>query len=130
MQVLSKRIMGAVIAYCMSFVLGLCVQAQEPQDNWALMFWPFDAKSSYTHGFHSNFYVRGSCILIPHRPEYDELSETLTITAWVRLNECWKITGGDGISSIIGECRRRIENDNGYEEIEFRWAITIRNETQ
>ncbi len=44
-------------------------------------------------------------------------------------DECWEISGGDGISSITGECRRRIETDNGYEEIEFRWAITIRNES-
>jgi hypothetical protein len=42
-------------------------------------------------------------------------------------DECWEISGGDGISSITGDCRRRIENDNGYEDIEFRWSITIRN---
>jgi len=45
-------------------------------------------------------------------------------------DECWKIQGGDGISSITGECRRRINNDNGYEEMEFRWSITIRNESK
>ena len=42
-------------------------------------------------------------------------------------DECWEISGGDGISSITGECRRRIDRDNGYEEIEFKWTITIRN---
>ncbi|MCP4566195.1 MAG: hypothetical protein GY841_01305 [FCB group bacterium] len=44
-------------------------------------------------------------------------------------DECWEISGGDGISSISGECQRRIDRDNGYEEIEFRWSITIQNES-
>ena len=45
-------------------------------------------------------------------------------------DECWEISGGDGVSSITGECRRRIDRDNGYEEIEFRWSITIQTESQ
>ena len=43
-------------------------------------------------------------------------------------DECWEISGGDGISSITGECQRRIDRDNGYEEIAFRWSITIQTE--
>jgi len=43
-------------------------------------------------------------------------------------DECWEISGGNGISSITGECQRRIDRDNGYEEFAFRWSITIQTE--
>jgi hypothetical protein len=45
-------------------------------------------------------------------------------------DECWEISGGDGISSITGDCQRRIDRDNGYEEFAFRWSITIQIESQ
>lgn len=45
-------------------------------------------------------------------------------------DKCWEISGGDGISSITGECKRRIDRDTGYEEFEFRWSITIQNESE
>ncbi len=45
-------------------------------------------------------------------------------------DKCWEISGGDGLSSITGECKRKIDRNTGYEEFEFRWSITIQNESE
>ena len=68
------------------------------------------------------------------RMETEDCSDTWkhesTYSVGYAEDECWEISGGDGISSITGDCQRRIVNDNGYEEIEFRWSITIRTESK
>ena len=45
-------------------------------------------------------------------------------------DDCWEITGGDGISSISGGCRRTINRDKGYDIIEFNWSVTIKTDSK